>query len=130
MTPSEAISLLDDQLASGAQQTVTLQRRDNAGTLLFKADVPAFVRRSNQVNVLSGAFVQSYSLVIVSPTDLDATGWPGSTSATQDTRVPNRATDKVVMYGNPRAIQQANPFYMNDGTDNVLVRLEMTVEGP
>ncbi|MDB5358854.1 MAG: hypothetical protein JWO51_151 [Rhodospirillales bacterium] len=63
--------------------------------------------------------------LILSPTEINAAGWPGGTPVGAiDQRVPVNQ-DHAVINGHVRTVQVATGFYM----DNVLVRIEALVVG-
>src|SRR5690606_21487203 len=103
VTPAEAIAMLDRHLAaSGAP--ATLRRTSWAGTVSSHADatVQAHVRGYRPEELIAG-IVQGDSKVILSPTALAASGWPGGLP------VPG---DRIVIDSRVRTIQAAAPFYM------------------
>jgi hypothetical protein len=129
MTPSNAIDMLNRQLAKHGE-TVMLQRITNAaGGVSIKNNVQcrAFVR-GYAPDELVGGIVQSDSRVILSATEIEREDWPGPNSSTtptnQDRRVPRKG-DNCLIQGRIRNIENAKPFYMNDQ----LVRIELQVKG-
>jgi hypothetical protein len=129
MTPSQAIDMLNRQLAKHGE-TVMLQRITSAaGGVQIKNNVQckAFVR-GYAPEELVGGIVQSDSRVILSPTEIDKEDWPGPNSSTtpteQDRRIPRKG-DNCKIQGRIRNIESSRPFYLND----VLVRIELQVRG-
>jgi hypothetical protein len=126
MTPVAVIAMLDRQLAAHGED-VELQRLTGTQLIPFKATCRAFVRGYSATELIGG-ITQSDSRVILSPTDIDAAGWPGpevpAGSTTTDIRVP-RKNDKAVIAGKTRNIEAAVGLYMA----GVLVRIEMRVTG-
>jgi hypothetical protein len=119
MTSEQAIAMLDRQIARN-KQTVTLRKLPSTDIT-----VPALVRSSTATELIGG-LTQGESLVIVSPTQINAAGWPGVQEAGKsDVRVPSKNRgDSVVINNQNRVVQNANPFYIND----VLVRIEIVVK--
>lgn len=119
MTPQQAIAMLDRQIAK-SNQTVTIRVLPSTDVV-----VPALVRSTTSTDLVAG-LVQGESIVIVSPTQINAAGWPGTQPAGKpDNRVPSKNRgDMVVINNQLRAVQNANPVYMND----VLVRIEIVVK--
>lgn len=119
MTPEQAISMLDRQIAKNGQP-VTLRRLPSTDV-----DVSGLVRSNTATELIAG-LVQGESLVIVSPTQINAAGWPGTQEAgKRDIRVPSKNRGDIVVVNNEqRAVQNANAFYIGD----TLVRIEITVK--
>lgn len=119
MTPQQAIDMLERQIAKNGQ-TVTLRRLPSTDITLR-----ASVRSSTATELVAG-LSQGESLVIVSPTQIDAASWPGTQEAGKaDIRVPSKNRGDIVVVNNqPRAVQNANPFYIDDR----LVRIEILVK--
>jgi hypothetical protein len=121
MTPQQSIDMLDRAIARG-KQTVTLRRLPSTDVT-----VPAMVRSlgANDLVGQGNGLVQSDALVIISPTQINAGGWPGpQVDGKADVRVPSKGRgDQVVIGNQTRSVQNANPVYMGD----VLVRIEIQV---
>ena len=67
-------------------------------------------------------------MLILSPTEITRSGWPGpnssATSTNQDRRVPRKG-DAVVIAGRKRAVEAAGGIYLG----GEVVRIEMRVLG-
>ncbi len=129
MTPTNAIAMLDRQLAKHGQDVMLQRITTAAGGIGVKANVHvrAFVR-SYAPDELVGGIVQTDSKVIISPTEITREGWPGpnssTTSTNQDRRVPRKG-DNCLIAGRIRNIENPKPFYLDDE----LVRIELQVKG-
>lgn len=113
MTPSQAIALLDAQIAEHGQ-TVTLTRlvpNQTSITLTCKAFV-----RGYKPDELANGVQQGDSLVVLSPTAL--VGSPFESA-------PPVRLNKLTTAGRLRNIEMADPVLMND----VLVRINLQVRG-
>jgi hypothetical protein len=111
------IDSLDRALARSGQ-TVTLRRLPN-----IEVVCPAIVRGYTP-NELVGSITQHDSLVILSPTQINAAVWPGVQGAGEDIRIPNRNRgDLIDINGKTRTVQAGVGIYI--GT--VLVRIELQV---
>lgn len=108
MTPDQAISMLDRQLAQHGQ-TVKLRKGNTAAG---EATVKAFVR-GIAAEEIAGTITQSDKKVTVSPTGLATFGMPA-------------AGGSVVVDGTPRAIV-GSPEILK--MDDVIVRINMVVKG-
>jgi hypothetical protein len=110
MTPTEAIAMLDDQLAD-TRQSVTVRRYTDPGHVdrpkVELADIPAFVRAVS-ADDLVGDIKATSSKVTLSPTF-----WPLVDS------------DKIVIAGKERAVLLVKPLFMADQ----LVRCDLMVAG-
>lgn len=87
------------------------------------------VVRGYQPQELTTNIIQGDAKIILSPTQIIATSWPGGAPATGanaalDHRVPRRG-DKAVVQGKVLNIEAAAPIYL----DNVLVRIELQIRG-
>lgn len=126
MTPEESIAMLDRQLAAHGQD-VTLRRLTGTQLIPFDVVCRAFVRGYGP-DELTGTIAQGDSLVILSPTEIEANDWPGpNSSATPDTsdrRVPRKG-DKVVIAGRVRNVEAPAPIYLG----GELVRINLQVRG-
>lgn len=89
--------------------------------------VRAVVRRY-QPEELVGGITQSHRRIIISPTQIEAEGWPGPQSSsdpsTRDRRVPKKG-DKAIVAGRMYNVEDAHGIYVDDG----LVRIEMQALG-
>ena len=127
MTDAEqAIADLDDELAKTGQW-IEFQRLTGTALIPFTARVRASVRPITAKEII-GNLKQDASKVIISPSEISRSGWPGpnssATPTAQDRQVP-RAGDKAVIAGKTRNIEVAKPIYYDDA----LVRIEMDVLG-
>lgn len=126
-SPASMIADLDDALADCGEDVVLRRNTLAGGNILipFDATVRGFVRGYDPTE-LTGTIIQGDTKVIVSPTDIDASGWPGPSVGTVvgDRRVP-RKNDIVLIQGSPRQVMAAAPKYVA-GT---LVRVEIQVRG-
>lgn len=128
MTPAAAIAALDNRLAQDGEDIILQRVVGAANQATFGAKCRAFVR-GYQPHQLIGTIIQGDSHVILSPTDINRSGWPGAqvakpSTANMDARIP-LTTDKLVQFGKTRSIQAATPFYI----DGELVRIELQVRG-
>ena len=126
MTTQEIAAL--DRAVARTGEAVTL-RRNTGSTPQTTVDVTlqAIVRGFKPSELISGSgIVAGDSLVIISPTAINAAQWPGgqSPTVTGDQRIP-RTTDAVIRQGKSRTVQSANPVYVR----GVLVRIELQVRG-
>lgn len=87
--------------------------------------------RNYDAKELIGGLTQDQSEVIISPTQIIRSGWPGpetrpiAQAPTQlDRRVP-KLGDKAVIQGKQRNVQISKPKYVDDG----LVKITMVVAG-
>lgn len=128
MTPAEAIAALDDALEAAGDQ-ITLRRLvGTANQVPFSATLPAHPRGYRASEMVSGV-QQGDTRVIISPTHIEASGWPGASPARLgdeglDRRVPRKG-DEVWIQGRKRAVESCDPIYMA----GVLVRLILQVRG-
>lgn len=126
-SPSSMIADLDDALRDCGEDVVLRRNTLAGGNVLipFDATVRGFVRGYDPTE-LTGTIIQGDTKVIVSPTDIDASGWPGPSVGTVvgDRRVP-RKNDIVLIQDSPRQVMAAAPKYVA-GT---LVRVEIQVRG-
>lgn len=126
MTPDEIKATLNSQLAEHGED-IELQRLTGTQLIPFKVTVRAFVR-GYSADELIGGITQSDSRVILSPTEIEASGWPGpespAGSTTGDIRVP-RKNDKAVIAGRKRNVESA----VGIEVAGELVRIEMRVTG-
>lgn len=88
----------------------------------------AFIRTYRlRIEELQSGISQGDWIVIMSPTQILETGWPGGVtrnSAAVDPRLPTKL-DQLIIHGVIRAISQVDPIFIG----KELVRLEMHVLG-
>lgn len=128
MTPAEQdIADLDASLATDGEE-IELQRLTQL--IAVKVICRAFVRGYAETELVGG-ISQTDSRVVISPSEIIASGWPGPQRAfpvppdvNQDHRVPRKG-DKAVIMGKTRNIEMAHPKYI----DGQLVRIDMRVAG-
>lgn len=125
MTPDQAIASLDRALANKGEDVI-LRRGLGTQQVPVDATVRAFVRGLRPEEIV-GSLTQTASKVILSPTDIERAQWPGAQAGTVvgDPRVPRKG-DKVVIQGRARAVEFADPVYVN----GALVRVNLFVLGP
>lgn len=109
-----------DRALSRSGQTVTLRclpTNDLAG-------IPAVVR-GYRPEELTSNITQQDSLVIISPTQINAASWPGVQAPNvKDVRIPTKNRGDICIINNvQRAVQAGVGIYVQD----VLVRIEMQV---
>lgn len=127
MDPEEAIAALDEMLAQ--EEVVTLRRVIGVDRNAINVDVrcPAKVA-AFRPEQLVGGINQTDSHVIISPTPIRQSGWPGGhvTPAGVDAQTPlaDGAT-KCVVQGRVRNVAFVNSVKLA----GQLVRIEMTVSG-
>jgi hypothetical protein len=110
---------------------IELRRLYGTQMIPVKVTCRAFVRNVGAEELQAG-ITQEQSNVILGPSEIIATGWPGpwTPSAAEpvrpdiDRRVPRKG-DKCVIQGKPRNIEISKPIYV----DNELVRIELRVLG-
>lgn len=127
LTPARIIADLDGALAR-ASENVTL-RRQMPGGVPVDVVCRARVNRLGSGESAPGPKVGLFE-IFMSPTQIDAAGWPGNQIAapeTYDQRIPREnGPDKIVMRGeNPRTITICDPKII----DGVLVRINLRVVG-
>lgn len=137
MTPEFEIAELDRALAADGQD-IELWRVQGSGVNPAKVKVGcrAFVRRRANKELV-GAIVQNDDWVIMSPSEIVRTGWPGpwtpampgapaeaAQNPDRDYRLPRKG-DKAVINGIERSVEVVKPIYL----DNTLIRIEMQVLG-
>lgn len=125
---SEAEAALADLDAALAEigETVRLQRLTGTQQIPFEVECHAVVRGYAPAEV-AGSIAEGDSKIIISPSEIIASGWPGPgvVGATErDRRVPRRG-DRIIIAGRARNIEAAAPFYVAD----VLVRIELQARG-
>jgi hypothetical protein len=121
MTPAFAIAALDRMLASNGEDVVL--QKIVAGAVSASVTVRAMVRGYRPEELLAG-IVQEDRLVICSPSEIDAAGWPGTPDGLEDEREPARG-DRVSIAGRVHSVQAATGIRLA----GVLVRIEMQVRG-
>ena len=121
MTPAAAIAALDRHLASNGEDVVL--QKIVSGAVSASVTARAIVRGYDPEELVAG-IAQQDSLVIVSPTEIDAAAWPGLPDGLEDERVPVKG-DRVSIAGRVRAIEAATGIRMA----GELVRIEMQVRG-
>ena len=123
----QAIADLDASARSRRRMDRTLARDRNA-KIPFKVRCRAFVRGYAAQELVGGISPDGFESVILSPTEIIRSGWPGpnssATSTNQDRRVPRKG-DAVVIAGRKRAVEAAGGIYLG----GELVRIEMRVLG-
>ncbi|AMS41162.1 hypothetical protein [Aminobacter aminovorans] len=115
-TPEGMIARLDASLARRGED-VKLRRLTlgpNAVQIPFDADVRASIRPMRPEELV-GHIDQTWSRVILSPTDVNRAQWP----------LPIRKGDKIVQGSTPRNVE----FVKAITVQNTLVRIELTVGG-
>lgn len=120
MSPDDAISMLDRQLATDGHDIV-LQRVTGGTTIAQAVTVRAFVRGYQPQELVNG-ITQQDAKVILSPTSVAA--FNSGAAAGLDVRVPIKG-NRMVINGRTRAVEAAVGLYMA-GT---LVRIEARVLG-
>ena len=122
----QAIADLDVALANDGER-IELWRETGTQKIPFKVRCRAFVR-GYSAQELIGGITQQDSKVILSPTEITRSGWPGpnssATSTNQDRRMPRKG-DAVVIAGRKRAVEAAGGSYVAGD----LVRIELRVLG-
>ena len=128
MTPENAIASLDRQIAQHGQEITLTRVTGVANQAKFTATMRAFVRGYSREE-LTSTIIQGDTLVILSPTHIEASRWPGPKVANPTgpktyPRVP-LATDPMVIAGKTRTIQYADPTYIN----GKLAKIKVQVRG-
>jgi hypothetical protein len=126
----EHIAELDRALELDGEDIV-IRRLFGTQLIPLNVECRAFVRNVGNQELIAG-IAQENSNVIMSPSQIIASGWPGpwTPSANEtvepdiDRRVPRKG-DKCVIQGKARNIDIAKPIYV----DNELVRIELRVLG-
>lgn len=101
-------------------ETVTLRRRIGTSSTFVDVACRAVVRGYNPRELIGG-IAQKDSKVIISPAEIEASGWPGAAGGT----TTPRKGDFVVIQGTSRAVEVVGPVYVR----GELVRIEMRVIG-
>lgn len=129
MTPEHAIAMLNGQLAKHGED-IELRRITGLASrnVSFAVTCRAFVRGYAEKEMIAGINVADRK-VIIGPTEIEASGWPGpetpANSTTDDIRVP-REGDVAVIEGRRRNVQEPIlPKYLA----GVLVRIEFRAVG-
>ncbi len=127
MTPQQTISALDRALAT-AGETIRLQRLalgPGDSQIPFEVSCRALVR-GYQPDELVNGITQQDQLIIISPTQIIANGWPGAAPVRGpgDQRVP-QARDRTITSRGTLTVQAAVGIYLQ----GELVRIEMQVRG-
>jgi hypothetical protein len=125
MTPQSAISMLTRQLDKHGED-VELRRVSGTAQIPFSCTVRAVVR-GYAPDELVGGIDQGSSRVILSPREIEASGWPGpgiEGASAQDRRVPIKG-DKCKIEGKVRNVDVSTPIYLA----GELVRIELRVTG-
>ena len=128
MTDAEqAIADLDAALAADGERIELWRETGTTTKIPFKVRLRAFVRGYTAQEFVGG-ISQTDSKLILSPTEITCSGWPGPNSSAmstnQDRRVPRKG-DAVVIAGRKRAVEAAGGIYLG----GELVRIEMRVLG-
>ncbi|MDF2809321.1 MAG: hypothetical protein K0S56_352 [Microvirga sp.] len=119
MTPAAAIAALDKQLRRHGQDAV-LRRSTWSGTTKNSVDVTVRITlRGYAPDELVGGITQGDSEVVMSPTQINAAGWPSGAPE------PPKAGDTLVSAGRARAVIAAEPIYLG----GELVRIDLQVRG-
>lgn len=113
MTPESAISALDRALTVSGED-ITLRRVSSGNQVPFDVDCRAVIR-GYQPAELVGAIKQGDTLIVLSPTEMQARQWVW----------PPRLDDAVIIRDKQRRVVAAESIYMGD----TLVRVELTVRG-
>lgn len=122
------ISALDRCLARAGQDVILRRPVGTTSQSFTDAAVRAFVR-GYEPSELAGDIQQGDSRVILSPTHLAASQWPGGQAVSSpptslDVRIP-RAGDRVVIAGRSRNVVMAAPIYKA----GELIRIDIQVRG-
>lgn len=126
MTSAAAVAALDQALARAGEDIIIRRTSGAAPNILtYEVTCRAFVRtyRLRQEKLQSGLSEGDW-MVIMSPTEIMATNWPGASPAVPDPQLPRRG-DKAVFHGRERTINAVDPIYMA----NQLVRIEFSATG-
>lgn len=126
MSAQGLVASLDYHLAE-AGEDITLQRY-NGAVFVDSVECRAAVR-GYEPHQLVGGIIQTDVKVIMSPTEIISSGWPGpeipAGSSDRDRRVPNKG-DRIIRQGREFTIMNSNGgFYV----DNELVRIELQARG-
>lgn len=126
-SPAGMIARLDASLARTGQDVVL--RRNTLGPSNVRIPFSVTVRahdRGYKPEELVGGISQQDARVIFSPTQIEASDWPGPTTGpvTGDRRIPRKG-DVLIIQGVPRNIEAVQPIY----AAGTLVRIECRVLG-
>jgi hypothetical protein len=126
MTPAQAIAALRRQLARHGQDIVLQRWSTGTGASLQEAvTARALVRPIGEAAELVGSVAQQDVLITLSPVEIIAAGWRGTTSAgAGDARIPIKG-NKVIIAGRSRNIETVHPIYVA----NMLARINITARG-
>jgi len=120
MSPQDAISALDRQLAQHGQ-SVTLRHQPDPNVAAVDVTLNAFVRDYRPAEIINGSgLAQGDTLITLSPKAITAANWPGSVTTSADKSVPT-ILDKIKVAGVWRKIKAPKPIYLG-GT---LVRIDL-----
>lgn len=119
---------LDTDLAEAGEDVIIRRLTGTGNQVNVDVTCRAFVR-AFQPHELVDTIIQGDSSVIISATQLLASGWPGAgpvpaPGATPDRRVPNSG-DKIIIAGRPRTVVAGAPIYLS----GQLVRVNLQVRG-
>ncbi|HVI92283.1 MAG TPA: hypothetical protein VM659_28595 [Dongiaceae bacterium] len=123
MSPEEAISMLDRQLANNGKTVTVKKRIDGSLTNLEQYTCKTMHRtwtKGRGSDELAGGVQQQYVLVVFSPTDIPA----GFGTAAGGQQWPD-VGDIISADGRDREIKASNPIKMDD----VLVRINCQLVG-
>ena len=127
MSPEQAISTLDRQLATNGSDMVLRRLTLAAGGTQIPFDVTVKGKqRGLRPEELVDGVTQQDTKVVISPTQIDAANWPGAATATTtvDRRIPVK-NDRMIIAGKIRNVEAGVGRYMN----GQLVRIEIMVKG-
>lgn len=125
MSAQAYIDELDSGLAE-AGEVVSLVRLLTGGATFAAVGCPATIRGYNPSDLVAGSGIgQQDQQVIMSPTRLRASGWPGTaTRPPGDPLVPKQG-DRIISNRGVLTVQAANGIYV----ESTLVRIEMQARG-
>lgn len=128
---SDLVSSLDRAIAETGEDFI-LRRVTGAGASVTNTDVTCRGRIDAASTEQVAAGIKASDLnVILSPTQINEAGWPGTTDATPapfsvDPRIPREnGADKAIIRGVLRQIVFCKPFFVG----GELVRIELRVSG-
>lgn len=113
------IDALDRALAR-AGEDIILRRRIGT-TQTFVSVTVRGLPRGYSADELVGAITQQHSKVIISPTQIAESSWPG---AAQGPSYPQKG-DIMIINGTPRSVESGAPIFVG----GAVVRIEVTVKG-